>query len=159
MRYAVIDTNVLIVANGGSDQADDQCRRAVERALNEMEGRRSLVLDMSGDIQREYYRNINRDRQAGVGDRFFRRAFRSDVRWVRLTAVPGRGYEEFPDDRRLEEFDRDDRKFVAATVASGTQETELLNAVDSDYSHHRVALREAGVRVRELCPQAIRRDG
>ena len=44
---------------------------------------------------------------------------------------------EFLSDPRLSRFDSDDRKFVAAAVASGTGQTRLLNAADSDYSLHR----------------------
>ena len=54
-------------------------------------------------------------------------------------------------------LDSTDRKFVATTVWSGTEDTELVNAVDSDYSLHRSALREAGVSVSELCPCLIER--
>ena len=63
------------------------------------------------------------------------------------------------DDRRssIERLDSNDRKFVAVTVWSGTEDTELVNAVDSDYSLHRSALREAGVSVSELCPCLIER--
>ncbi|MCY4369822.1 MAG: hypothetical protein OXF41_10520 [bacterium] len=76
---------------------------------------------------------------------------------VTITCDPHRGFVEFPQDPRLAGFDPDDRKFVAVAVASGTEQTELVNAVDSDYSLHRTPLEERGIRVKELCPQVIRR--
>lgn len=157
MSFAVVDTNVLVVANGGSEQAGERCRGAVESALRGLERHGLLVLDEAGEILGEYYRNLHRGSQTRVGDRFFRWAIKSQIRFVRLDLHSSRGYQDFPDDPRLEAFDRDDRKFVAATVVSGTHETELLNAVDSDYSLFQVPLQEAGVRVNELCPEAVAR--
>lgn len=53
--------------------------------------------------------------------------------------------------------DRDDRKFVAAAIVSGRTETRIVNAVDSDYLLHQEALGEAGIVIRELCPEELPR--
>lgn len=160
MRYAVVDTNVLVVANGGASHVDSSCRNAAEKELQTVQQLGSLVLDHGWEILREYGRNVDGDgRRDAAGDLFFKWAASSAssprVRRVRLTPHPERGYREFPSDSRLERFDNDDRKFVAAAVASGTGETRLLNASDSDYWLHRIPLKDAGIRVKELCPQVI----
>ena len=66
-----------------------------------------------------------------------------------------RVFEAFPTDPRLETFDRDDRKFVAAALVAGMTHTRIVNAVDSDYRLHKGALEEAGVVVQELCPEEL----
>jgi len=159
MRWRVVDTNVLVVANGDALQADQGCRLAAEKTLRDTRDRGSLVLADAWRILREYKRQTDRPGQLGVGSRFFMWAARlsGGIRQVTITVHPQRGFVEFPQDSRLAGFDRADRKFVAVTVASGRHETELVNATDSDYSDDRAALSEAGVFVNELCPQMIRR--
>ena len=157
MRYEVVDTNVLIVAEGGASHADDECRAAAKEALSDTRNRRSLVLDRQWYILGEYRAHFEAVAQPREGAEFYIWAVgRSGAREVDIDHHPERVFVEFPSDPRLERFDRNDRKFVAATVASGVEHTELVNAVDSDYSEHRVALRDAGVIVRELCEQHLR---
>lgn len=159
MKWTVVDTNVLVVANGGAPQAGQRCRVAAEKTLLDIRDRASLVLDDSWQILAEYWRTTHSPEQPGVGSQFFRWAAQlSGIRQVAITPHTGRGFVEFPQDPGLEGFHRDDRKFVATVVAAGREETELVNAVDSDYFLHRIPLREAGIRVGELCPQMIRRD-
>ena len=74
-----------------------------------------------------------------------------------LTENEERGFEEFPDDPALAGFDRDDRIFVAVSVAAGIRNL-ILNAVDSDYHLHRTGLKQAGVLAEELCPSELRRS-
>ncbi|MCY3786637.1 MAG: hypothetical protein OXG47_07930 [bacterium] len=69
-----------------------------------------------------------------------------------------RGFQEFPDDPALAGFDRDDRVFVAVSIAAGVYNV-ILNAVDSDYYLHSESLRRAGVIVEELCPSELKVSG
>jgi hypothetical protein len=52
----------------------------------------------------------------------------------------------------LSSFDPSDQKFAAVAIASG-ENPDVLNAVDSDWWIHRVALAASGVRVTFLCPE------
>ena len=157
MRYAVVDTNVLVVANGDANHADDRCRLAAAEALGGIQRAESLVLDRGWEILGEYARNVDKRREPGPGTLFFIWASGTgSVCWVRLTPHPDRGYVEFPDMPELASFDPDDRKFITATIKASTDWTELLNAVDRDYREHARALREAGVVVRELCPHILK---
>jgi hypothetical protein len=77
-------------------------------------------------------------------------------RQVHITPLendPG-SYAEFPNDLRLFAFDRNDRKFAAVALSSGNTPF-VLNAVDPDWAEHFVALSEAGIRLRFLCPQHV----
>jgi hypothetical protein len=158
-QKAVVDTNVLIVANCRSNnQASLSCEEACIDTLVQVHNSRRLALDAAGDILSEYSRGCNFKGQPGAGDEFFRWAF--DSRYsscflVELTPHGDRVYEEFPDLPELSTFDRDDRMFVA--TALGCDPTAVIfNAVDSDYTHSAAGLTAIGVAVSELCPDCLR---
>ncbi len=157
-RWSVIDSNVLIVANGKSEQANDACVEKCIDVLLEVRGATSLALDESGEILVEYSRYCSHSGQPGVGDEFFRWAFNNQYTAcyrVLLTPHEDRVYQEFPDTSGLEEFDRSDRKFVA-TALGCTPTATICNAVDSDYAQFKLALADAGVPVAELCPDCLK---
>ena len=64
------------------------------------------------------------------------------------------GYEKFPHDEDLRDFDHSDRKFVAVAVQSCNSPV-ILNATDSDWRKHRESL-EKYVHIEELCPNCLR---
>ncbi|WP_419944938.1 hypothetical protein [Candidatus Poriferisodalis sp.] len=161
MIHSVVDTNVLVVANG-SDNASTTCRLAALGRLNEVTQSRSLLLDSGAEIFAEYQKHCNYSGQPGIGDEFFRWAHEHQG-WLRrfdLTPHADRYFQEFPDDPALETFDPADRKFVAVSIAASSASSpvpnEIVNAVDSDYSHHQQALSRAGVAVAELCPTDLK---
>lgn len=153
-RFAVIDSNVLIVANRESDQATDTCVENCVDVLMEVQANASLAVDEAGEIVTEYSRYCSYSGQPGVGDRFFLWAHRNQHR-VRLTPHETRGYEEFPATEALATFDPSDRKFVATALACEPTAT-IYNAVDSDWSHHAAPLAAAGAQVTELCPDCLK---
>ena len=63
-------------------------------------------------------------------------------------------YVDFPSDPLLKNFDPSDRLFIALARAS-PKSASIVNAVDSDYSHHAQPLKSAGVNVIELCPDCL----
>ena len=159
MRYEVVDTNVLVVADGHRTHAGDQCRGAAARKLVSVRDKGTLVLDTSMEILREYERGLRGGGEPGPGTFFYEWVVSSGAhKLVKLETHVDRGFEAFPIDPRLETFDRDDRKFVAAALVAGTTHTRIVNAVDSDYRLHRVALGEAGVVIQELCPEELSRS-
>jgi hypothetical protein len=139
MKSFVIDTNVLVVANGKAEQAGLDCIVACVNALEHVKKRGRLVLDESMLIFDEYQRYCSFSGQPGVGDAFFRWVFNNRYNnrrceQVRLTPIadPLREFEEFPDEAALLSFDPSDRKFVAVALAS-QHSPSVLNAVDSDW--------------------------
>ncbi len=161
MTASIVDTNVLVVANGANAQAnaepDSACRLTAIDALTDIKDRRRLLLDAGGEILDEYRRHCNYSGQPGVGDQFFRWAHQNAAMLASVSLTPhsGRRYIEFPSDQALRSFDPDDRVFVAVAVA-GPKPNRILNAVDSDYSQHHAALSNAGITVDELCPNLLR---
>lgn len=157
----VVDTNVPLTANFKADQADTKCVSNCVRVLRQiLRFEKLALLDKEGEIYSEYLKKLEPSGQPGVGYAFMnwlsRYRYNPDYcRVISITPNCERGFEEFPDDPRLEAFDRDDRKFVAVALASGSS-PQVLNASDNDWWDHRQALTENGVDVVFLCPELMR---
>ena len=157
----VVDTNVVVVANGRSEQASSDCVETCGERLEEiMRGEIKLVLDNRWIILREYMQNL-RSNGADVGDRFLgwllvNKDERCDL--VPITPIDGseNEFEEFPDDPALDGFDPDDRKFIAVACAH-LERPPILQAVDSQWLDFRNAFRQNGVTVEFICEDDIQR--
>ena len=156
----VMDTNVAVVANGKTEQASPCCIRECIDRLSHIMDECCLLLDDRHLILGEYERNLDPSGQPGLGDVFYKWLFYNQAnpehcRKIPLKTHADREFEEFPDDPNLESFDRDDRKFVAVALASGTA-PKVLNASDRDWWRYRQALRQHGVEVVFLCPDLMK---
>lgn len=153
----VVDTNVLIVANGNNEQADSECELAcitmLERATK---GKQIVLLDAPGLIMDEYEGYCSYSGAPGVGDMFFK--FLHDHQYSETTVIripiqqtPDRegGFTNLPSNS----FPRNDRKFLAVAEAGNGR---VVNAVDSHWSDHAAFIDSIGVRVIELCPQCLK---
>ena len=157
----VVDTNVVVVANGRSEQASSDCVETCGDRLEEiMRGEMKLVLDNRWIIINEYMQNL-RSNGADVGDRFLgwilvNKDERCDL--VSITPVDGseREFEEFPDDPALNGFDPADRKFIAVACAH-PERPPILQAVDSQWWDFRDAFRRHGVTIEFICEDDIQR--
>jgi hypothetical protein len=160
MSAFVVDVNVAIVANGNqSPQADIKCRSACMAMLQEIVENGVVVLDDGMRILNEYMSRLSLRGQPCVGDLFMKWVWENQAvenRCERVCLAPIENaecmFQEFPDDPALQGFDRSDRMYVAVARAS-QKKPAILNAVDTDWWEHRVALKRNGVRLRFLCPQ------
>jgi hypothetical protein len=155
MRH-VVDTNVPIVANGGTRSrtveriASPECRIKAIEFLELLVTQGRIILDFGGEIQAEYLRHLNPRGQPGVGDRFLQVVLNSGptrVERVELGKTEGE-FDDFPNDPNLTAFDRSDRKFVAAGRKA---KASIANATDSDWLEHHAALLANHVRVHFIC--------
>ena len=162
MMAVIVDTNVPVVANGQSPQASPNC---VDTCINRLEGiirgEKKLVLDDRWIILSEYIRNLRSSGEPGAGDRFLlwilmNKDERCDL--VPITPVDGseNEFEEFPDDPALNDFDPDDRKFIAVACAH-PEKPPILQAVDSQWLDFHNAFRRNGVTVKFICEDDIQR--
>lgn len=157
----VVDTNVVVVANGRSEQASSDCVEICGEWLEEiMRGEVNLVLDNRWIILREYMQNL-RSNGADVGDRFLgwllaNKDERCDL--VAITPIDDseNEFQEFPDDSALDGFDPDDRKFIAVACAH-PEKPPILQAVDSQWLDFRNAFRQNSVTVEFICEDDIQR--
>ena len=181
MEAVIIDTNVIVVANtaiqedengrliavGMADHATPACITTCKNRLDQIRGGSTkVVLDDSERIVGEYRRKVERSRRSRLqqnraGDLFW--AWLMRIQWipekctmVHITPLRGNGteFEEFPDDAALNDFDKDDRKFIAVAIAY-TRETQqtapILQAVDTKWEGFIEALQRHGVEVEQIC--------
>ena len=158
----IVDTNVAVVANGQSPQASSSC---VDTCINRLEGivrgEEKLVLDNGWIILGEYLRNLRSSGEPGAGDSFLRWILMNKDEWCDLvTITPINGseseFEEFLDDPTLNDFDPDDRKFIAVACAH-LEKPPILQAVDSQWWDFHNAFRQHGVTVEFICEADIQR--
>jgi len=71
-RPCLVDTNVIIVANGKSEQADDSMVEKCIDAILELTTNGGLVIDEGGLIFDEYRQNLGLSGQPGTGDMFLK---------------------------------------------------------------------------------------
>jgi len=162
MSFYVVDTNVPVVANGRSEQANPDCVVACIDALAAVYQQGVVILDDMSLILHEYMDNLRLAGQPGAGDFFMKWIWSvqaNELHCLQAHITPleddPADFLEFPKDARLATFDRSDRKFVAVALSSG-HTPEILNAVDTDWAEHFIALGEAGLNVKFLCPQHVR---
>ena len=157
----IVDTNVVVVANGRSEQASTDCVETCGEKLEEiMRGEVKLALDNGWIILREYIRNLQSN-GVDVGDRFLGWILANrdtQCNLVPITPVNGseNAFEEFPVDPALDGFDSDDRKFLAVAVAH-SEKPPILQAVDSQWWDFRDAFRRNGIIVEFICEADIQR--
>jgi len=158
MDPVIVDTNVALAANNEAEQADTPCViRCIQELIETVSGRQ-VLLDDAGLILNEYLRQKPHGFPQGPGDAFLvwiydNQANSQLVRIVPVTPLGNdpQGFAEFPKDADLTDFDADDRKFVAVALASEIM-PKILNATDTDWWIHRIALARNKVNAEFLCP-------
>ena len=172
MDAVIIDTNVMVVANGKAAAPQARCKciiRCRARLAEILRGTEMILLDNKKRIIQEYKNNLN-TKGRGHGDRFWqelvRRMWRREegqekVIRARITPAAGNGtdFEEFPnDDASLKGFHKKDRKFVSVALAyqcDTGQDAPILKAEDSGWEEFRDALAAHGVQVDSICEEDI----
>ena len=160
----IVDTNVAVVANGGSGQASEECEETCINRLQEITtGEIKLVLDDHRRIIEEYRGNLSPHGQPGVGDAFLKWV---EMNWTncerceRVTITPIEDseteFKEFPVDPDLQKFNPKDRKFIAVAIAH-CEKPSILQAVDRLWWHSRDTLSRHGVAVEFVCEDDIQR--
>ncbi len=160
--HVVVDTNVLVVANGIPSQASPQCIINCSQRLSKIQTEDIVVLDDHWLILKEYMNNVSHTGQPGVGDAFLKWVLTNQANTkyceqVPITAQGGDHFKEFPTDTALAGFDPSDRKFVAVAL-SHSRNPPIFNAVDSDWRNFREALSNCGVCIEFLCPELLARQ-
>ena len=130
MSAIVIDTNVLLVADGQGQQMSNNCRTVCENRLRCVQAEEQVVLDRTWLIMSEYQNKLA-NRQPTPGSAFVkwllqRQGMNQHVSWVKITPsdTESSRFAEFPSDADLEAaFDPADRKFIAAANAPSRKTT------------------------------------
>jgi len=157
---AIVDTNVLIAANGQKDcpQATTSCCLKAAQALRHIQQQGQIVIDDQWLILNEYKHKVNPSGQPGLGDSFLKWVLTNlknmtCVEQVKITPK-GNSFAEFPADPELATFDPSDHKFVAVAIVAKPP-PPILNATDSDWANHYKELTSAGITIQFLCPDVV----
>lgn len=154
---AVIDTNVLLVANSQHADVSPDCVADCVKRLQSMQKAGVTVIDDGYRILGEYQHKTSLNPPKGVGDVFLKWLLRNvgnsaRVELVRLTETAQDCFVEFPDPALEPLFDAPDRKFVATAHAQHDKPT-IWQAADCKWLDWWPALQAKGVRVEFLCPE------
>lgn len=150
---AVIDTNVLLVANGQHADVTEDCVITCVTRLQALQKSGVVVVDDYYRIMGEYHHKTSLNPTKGVGDKFLKWMLQhigtSRVEQVPLTETADNCFAEFPDPELL--FDPPDRKFLAVAHAH-PEKPAIWQAADCKWLDWWPALRTKGVEVDFLCP-------
>lgn len=161
MTCSVVDTNVVLVANGQHEAVSPACVAECALRLQAVMRDGHLALDDRFRILSEYQNKTQARRGKQPGDAFVKWALQNNanasrVHLVKILEHGSRGFESFPDDRELEMFDPPDRKFVAV-ARSHADRPPILQAADSKWLGWAAALSRHQVEVDFLCKADIER--
>lgn len=156
MIQAVIDTNVLLVANRQHADVSEDCVIECVRRLQKIQQQGVAVIDDGFRILSEYRNKTSLNPPKGVGDVFLKWLLREAgnsalVVQVSLTEGAPDCFVEFPDAALEPLFDAPDRKF-AATAHAHPDKPPIWQAADCKWLDWWPALQAKGVRVEFLCP-------
>ena len=153
---AVIDTNVLLVANGQHEGVSAACVVECVQRLHAMMAHGVVAIDDGFRILDEYRRKTQLHPPKGVGDVFLKWLLRhtgtAQVAQVPLTESAPDCFDEFPDPVLESQFDAPDRKFAAVAHAH-PDKPPIWQAADCKWLDWWPALQAQGVQVEFLCPE------
>lgn len=155
MSTVVVDTNVVLVANGQHEDVSAACITACARHLQAVMASGRVAIDDGYRILNEYQNKSQPAVGKRPGDAFVKWLLRNNANPSRCDLVAladhaERGFDSFPDDERLQGFDPPDRKFVAVAAAHA-ERPPISQAADSKWLGWAPALADHGVRVDFLC--------
>ena len=161
MSIVVVDTNVILVANRQHQSVSEGCIAECARRLQAIMKGERVALDDCFRILLEYQNKTTPKIGNRPGDAFVKwapqnNANPSRVDRVPLQAHPVRGFDSFPDDADLENFDPPDRKFIAVACAH-PHKPAILQATDSKWLDWAEPLKRCGITVEFLCQDDIAR--
>lgn len=160
----IIDTNVPLHAAKTLDEMNDtevRCKECCFEFIENFIGNPNskIVLDDCYEIYNEYTRNINIRSGPSIAVLFLRwvsnhinRIPAEDL--VHLDKTARHTYKTFPSHPSLDKFDKDDRKFIALSIAH-PQHPKIVQGTDYKWKLYVDTFLEFGIFVLFLCPEYI----
>ena len=163
MNAVIVDTNVIIAANGRAEHASPdcvaRCQQRIKQILSQSE---TSLVDDGWRILKEYQRHVDTRTQKGIGDVFVKTLLQHLWNPKVCTRVPitpcagnGTDFREFPAAEALSDFDPADRKFIAVAIAyrrESAQHATILQALDRKWEEFQEAFQQEEVHIEFLCP-------
>lgn len=146
----VVDTNVWLVAETDAD-VDTACHLEALKFLYYLDDSKTCIaVDDQHLIFGEYFRLLSQ--QSAPFDLLTRLIRQERVLTRKIDVYEGVAV--LPDALERIVHDRNDRKFVAVTLAFSTP-PPIVNATDSDWADWERALQDHGIEVLQLCPELV----
>ncbi|MEI6235918.1 MAG: hypothetical protein WCT04_22915 [Planctomycetota bacterium] len=158
MNKRVVDTNVVLIADGKASHVSGECKDICTLRLESIKRNGHVIIDDGWLILGEYKNKLEPNRDSLPGEKF--------VKWIlqnlanpkfvtqvsiTKTGAGGKYFKEFPDDRELEtEFDPADRKFIAVANVHPDKPT-ILQAADSKWLGWEERLYAHGISIEFIC--------
>jgi hypothetical protein len=157
VKKVVVDTNILLVANGQHQDISLDCEDECIHLLTRLQKHGVTVLDDDFRILGEYQHKTSLNPPKGVGDVFLKFLLREQgnqkrVEQVTITEVSTNIFKEFPDNNLQPQFDAPDRKFAAVANAH-PDKPPILQAADCKWLDWWPTLHHNGVKVEFVCPE------
>ena len=155
MSATVVDTNVILVANGAHAEVSEDCIESCVIELDKLTRNGVVVIDDNHLILNEYKNKTSPKKGKGAGDVFLKWLLQnmgnqSKCHQVSLTEHAENEYAEFPVTALMAKFDAPDRKFAAVANAHPAK-PPILQAADCKWLDWHDQLRGAGIRVEFIC--------
>ncbi len=155
----VVDTNVILVANGSHKDVSPECVLECVHRLKQLMQSGTVALDDAFLILKEYQNKTSPRKGKGVGDVFIKWVFNNltddqRVHLVKLTDLGEDRFAEFPVAALEADFDRPDRKFAAVANAH-PDKPPIWQAADCKWLDWWPELKAHGVGVTFLCGDDI----
>lgn len=159
MAEVVVDTNVLLVAEGKHPDVSEECVLACVSRLQKIMQGETVVVDDGYRVLGEYQNKLDARRGKGVGATFLkwllqRQANPRHVVQVAVNEYAKDRYTEFPVAALEAEFDPPDRRFPAVSNAHPAK-PPILQAADCKWLRWWPDLQAAGIAVHFLCPDDV----
>ena len=159
MSTYIVDTNVILVANGAHEGASLACVSACIARLEQLMHDGILVVDDGYRIINEYQNKTSHRKGKKMGDIFLKWAMRNlsnsaRCHQVALTEQKEYDFVEFPVPALALSFDPPDRQFAAVANAH-PDKPPILQAADCKWLNWWPQLLEAGVVVEFICEDDV----
>lgn len=153
--HVVVDTNVILVANGSHADVSPDCVIECVDRLERLMKTGTVVIDDAHRILNEYQNKTTPIQNKRPGDVFVMWLLRNSanitrVERVSLTERAPEMFDEFPDQALQPTVDAPDRKFLAAAGVH-VERPNVWQATDSKWLDWWQPLSAAGVTVEFLC--------
>lgn len=155
MKVTVVDTNVILVANGAHEGVSPECVIECVNRLQQLMSDGSIAIDDAFRIVGEYQKRTSPRQGAGAGDVFLKWVLNhladdKRVHQVHLTEVSKNCFVEFPVAALEQTFDPPDRMFAAVAHAHPAK-PPIWQAADCKWLDWWPDLQTQGIHVEFLC--------
>lgn len=149
----VVDTNVLVTADGLQPAFSGDCLRRSVEFLNELQAGSRLVVDDGYRILGEYRANV---RPGGYAEEILNAMQqRGQVAFQHITPEGPAWFQEIPPGVGFEALHDDDRHFLAVAFAHGGH-PPIVNSTDPHWLAVVQPLQDHGITLQNLCHAELR---